>query len=228
MMIKELKNFNINNKTISNLITKISKDELINIIYLLKQKIITPKNLEDTSLSPEHFKIFCDAICQTQLRSKLWIVDHLNQMYKNGIKLEKILIVAGWIGFLVILLNKYYIGNSDITLLDINKNLEPIHKNLHNNLKVIYEDALVYDNYNNWDLIINTSCEHLDYQKWLDKININQLLILQCTNLHINEHIFPVISINKFLENCNFNEVLYNGCHDMELSYKRFMIIGRK
>jgi hypothetical protein len=80
------------------------------------------------------------------------------------------------------------------------------------------------------DIIINTSCEHIDqhtYDIWLSKIPFGSLVVLQSNNyFDLDEHIRCAEDIDHFISQSNLT--VFSSAI-LELSkYKRFMIIGNK
>lgn len=77
------------------------------------------------------------------------------------------------------------------------------------------------------DLIINTSCEHMD-ETWFQNLPDDQLVCLQTNDYFSNEqHINCVNNIEEAIEKYPMREVYFSGELDTQL-YKRFMIIGKK
>jgi len=77
------------------------------------------------------------------------------------------------------------------------------------------------------DLIINTSCEHMN-EDWFHNLPNGTLVCLQTNNYFDNEqHVNCVENLNKAIEKYPMSEVLYSGEIDTHL-YQRYMIIGEK
>jgi hypothetical protein len=79
------------------------------------------------------------------------------------------------------------------------------------------------------DLIINTSCEHLErLEEWWSSIPSGTRVVLQSNDAaHIPEHIHCVSSLAEFQRQLPLSQTEFAG--ELELSdYKRFMLIGRK
>lgn len=79
------------------------------------------------------------------------------------------------------------------------------------------------------DLILNTSCEHIDqnqYETWLDKIPSSSLLVLQSNDYVIPEHVRISRSLDDFESQCGI-DISWKGELQLPL-YKRFMLIGKK
>jgi hypothetical protein len=90
----------------------------------------------------------------------------------------------------------------------------------------------VFENYG-WrkiddiNLVINTSCEHMD-NTWFDKIPEGQLVLLQTNDYFENEqHSNCCKDLEDAKKKYPMQEVLYEGELDTQL-YNRFMLIGYK
>jgi hypothetical protein len=78
------------------------------------------------------------------------------------------------------------------------------------------------------DTIINTACEHFDYQKWLEMIPAGKLVVLQNNDfLSGKAHTHCVSSLEEFVEKCGLSEIYYSGVLNLT-NYNRYMLIGRK
>lgn len=77
------------------------------------------------------------------------------------------------------------------------------------------------------DLIINTSCEHMD-NSWFKNIPEGKLVALQTNDYFSNEqHVNCCHDLTEAKEKYQFSKIYYSGTLDTGL-YNRFMIIGRK
>ena len=82
---------------------------------------------------------------------------------------------------------------------------------------------------NQFDIIINTSCEHIeDFQKWYKLLPEGQLLLLQSNNFFdIKEHVNCVASLEAFKEMAPMRRLLLSRQLHLE-KYTRFILIGYK
>ena len=97
---------------------------------------------------------------------------------------------------------------NNVRSIDIDPGCKPIalnmnkHYEINGKFKAETCNMLDFKNYNDYDMIINTVCEHMawdDYYKWLDKIPKDRLIILQSNNFkEHNEHISCVSSEEDF------------------------------
>lgn len=194
-----------------------------------------------------------DAFSNGQIKSKLWLIDELENFVDFNSTSEKLIYVcAGWYGILPALLfdrwnnlkirsfdidsectriseemNRSYVKNGwkfKSTTYDIVDMTYPfVYKTLkYNGEKVeLNEDP---------DIIINTSCEHIEYfETWFKNLPKNKVIALQSNNFVHNEHINMVNSLEEFKSQTNFSEILYSGeLNISEVDYTRYMLIGIK
>ena len=190
-----------------------------------------------------------DALSDGQLLSKKWLIDEL----QKSINMDQIKLVynlASWYGILsFFLLEKFEhlkIRNFDIDEMACKAADSVNYKHLINDWKAKAVTKNMFDiNYQNHDysiinskgqqikifnetpdLIINCSCEHVDFVKWLQLIPKNKLVCIQNNNAFFyNDHINCVHSLNEFEQKVNLSKILYSGELNLP-NYTRFMIIG--
>ena len=195
---------------------------------------------------------FADALSVGQIKSKFWLIDELSKM---KLSLGTIFVLGGWYGILSALMFEHNkLVFIKIRSFDINPYCADIADTMNSDRCVLNDwlfkastaDMYKLDYYdtvyttrraNGTELeladvantIINTSCEHLEhFDKWWSLIPNDKLCILQSNNyFDIEDHINCVSSIEEFLEQTHFTEVLYSGEFKLE-KYNRFMIIGKK
>jgi hypothetical protein len=226
----------------------LSKFDKLNI-----QTIINLTNLlynPDVKLTLEEIR---DCLSSGQLLSKFWLIDELNNLQLN--KKLTLLILGGWIGSLSNLLFQHYYNTElleKIISVDLDSKCEQI-ADLFNIEHVIndwrfkavtqdmldinYEETQFKINSDNkeiylkvdWDIIINTSCEHLvSTQEWFEKIPDGKMVIVQSNNFaNCDQHINCVKSLDELEKQCHFNNILYKGTLPLS-TYDRYMIIGIK
>ena len=82
------------------------------------------------------------------------------------------------------------------------------------------------------DLIINTSCEHIDdntYSIWLSYVPSNTLVVLQSNNMfRVKDHINCVNSLDEFELKCGLSKIEFADQIEFDNGDKRFMIMGYK
>ena len=194
-----------------------------------------------------------NSIGERQQISKDWLVKNLNNYkhsFRNKIKKDNVSIVllCSWYGLLAYkLIEKFKIKKIDrIYCVDFdplskrisqklfrkvdNENLKngllTQVRHLERDIKEVDEKVLESE------IIINTSCEHLNQQTIYDIIDRTQrgtLIVLQSNNYHkIPEHINTVNNLNEFVSQYQSRLINIDMFEKDFLEYKRFMIIGIK
>jgi hypothetical protein len=167
-----------------------------------------------------------------QVRSKIWLINNLAQHINK--KENNIVIHGGWNGVLASLLFQSGISIRKIISTDI----DPLCEETANTINKIEEmdgrfkavtcDMAVYEYDLQPDIIINTSCEHIDqstYERWLSKIPNGSIIVLQSNNyFELDEHIRCAHDIEDFKQQ---SKIIPKSQHELDLpKYKRFMLIG--
>ena len=198
-----------------------------------------------------------DASTYSQLQSKLWLVSEVanlvtetRQVLLNqrnpGINIDRVLLIAGWyanfiVPLLVDELGVKYILNTEIDT-DV-KNLTYKFNNRYkkrdtskiSKQKCFYECKMHDVMYKpivtaNFDLVINTSCEHMYPMSRFRKLNgyKNYLYALQSTDDdQWDDHINCVSGPDELAEQAELVDIMYSGTKELKNGMKRFMVIGR-
>lgn len=196
-------------------------------------------------------KFNMDCLSWGQIKSKLWLIDELKKIKTD---FKEVLVCAGWYGLLAhLLLNEEEIKIEKIRSVDIDENSTKIADSInykwlvqdwkfkaftHDIKKIDYEnfEVLVTNSKNeesficlNPDLIINTSCEHINnFDKWIEKIPKNMLCVLQSNNYFIHpEHVNCVNSSYELEKQSRLRKIHFSG-QLKSYEYNRFMVIGEK
>lgn len=165
-----------------------------------------------------------------QVKSKLWLIENLRPFIDQSVTID---IHGGWNGVLASLLFQSDLNVNNIKSIDI----DPSCKETANTINKLEEMAGKFQSItadmcvigSEADVIINTSCEHIDqdqYETWLSKLTNNSLIVLQSNNYKIDEHVRISRTLEEFKEQSHI-EVLWEGEYKLPL-YTRFMLIGRK
>lgn len=180
------------------------------------------------------------ALNKKQTACKKWLVEEL---YKScGSDLGTVHIQAGWYGLLgAMLLADTRLNVDRLTVIDVDPACEVVAKSLNaTHVKtgrfafhcadICELDYTVAPNgLGVPDLLINTSCEHLDrFDEWFAQLPEGQLVALQSNDYRvIPEHVNSVDDLDAFRRQVKLGEVLFAGDLVLE-KYTRFMLIGRK
>jgi hypothetical protein len=190
-----------------------------------------------------------DAFSQGQLDSKTWLIDKVRDL---GLDLGRTWTLCGWYGTLAYLmfLRREEIRFDCIRSFDIDQNCAWLadtmnRPNVINGWKFkattmdvndIYYDEFKfvtkkYDGTSqevleSVDTVINTSCDHMDRNRWFERIPQGKLVILQNNDFVRDDHVNNVLSIKEFKKKYPLGTILYEGELDCKV-YRRFMLIGR-
>jgi hypothetical protein len=167
-----------------------------------------------------------------QVRSKTWLAEQLPGFVP--ITPLNIVIYGGWNGVLASILFNSKLAVNHITSVDI----DPVCEDIANTINKRYEiegrfksvtaDMVYY--YENADVVINTSCEHItqeQYDKWLSIQSDNAVFVLQSNNyFEHEEHKRCSIDLNDFTKMSHIKP-FYRGRLETP-KYDRYMLIGKK
>jgi|DEB0MinimDraft_10_1074344.scaffolds.fasta_scaffold36126_2 hypothetical protein len=169
--------------------------------------------------------------------SKLWLARKVRAlMTKTRVEKYKTVYVLGsWFGNMAIFLQQKGVEFDRIVLVDINKDWMQISKELlepiTDKLDTIIQDAnkITYSDQQPI-LVINTSCNEMANEGWLDRIPAGSTVALQARN---NVQSVDVVTdtVEEFNNQFPLSDVFYLGerkLRDPEVSYQRFMKIGIK
>lgn len=221
-----------NTNTLLNQLSKIASNPNYDLSYILAQL----SKLEEPT-------IILDSLSDSQIESKLWLVDAV-----KNFNLGKIFLCAGWVATLLF---DRRLNFTQCVSIDIDPNCQLIAKILHKRFLIdnwkfqsVTED-IHNINYSKHkfdfyradgttcnvdiipDTIINTSCEHVDnFKEWFESIPTGKLVILQSNNgFGISGHINCVNNLLEFKNQTPLSVELYSGQKDMP-KFTRFMRIG--
>ena len=190
-----------------------------------------------------------DFLSGGQVQSKRWLVAELKKLSLN---LGVIYLTPGWYGLVAQFISEENLNFTEIRSFDLDLKAVEVSELLNHDLvidgwrfkatclnimHINYErhDYVTIKNgfkssaQTEWpDTIINTACEHLDYQMWLEMIPSNKLVVLQNNNFtNGKSHNHCVSSLEEFKEKCGLSEIYYSGVLNLNI-YNRYMLIGRK
>lgn len=182
-----------------------------------------------------------NAINDPQLESKQWLVDNLLPFLDKKytyFDVRDILVLGAWYGVTSILLREHI--NDDVKVWNIDSDPECVHfsyalkhgiPGCENNIPVTSDAAeYFFDNADAYQVIINTSCEHMDQEDidlMLSMKNPETVVCLQNNNFHKEpEHINTYNSVDEFADSLNIH-ILWKGTLKPSDEYERYMVIGR-
>lgn len=170
-----------------------------------------------------------DAFWRGQILSKEWLIDNLRPFVNTPVTIE---IHGGWVGTLPSMLFQSGLPIKGIHSIDIDPSCESIANEMNQieleqgRFRAITADMAEVTMGS--DIVINTSCEHIEqekYKSWLNRQSKDSILVLQSNNYKIPEHIRTAVDVEDFKTQCDIN-VLWEGTLELPL-YNRFMLIGK-
>jgi hypothetical protein len=168
---------------------------------------------------------FIESFRPNQIKCKSWLVEHIAN---TNAAFDKVLVVGSWNS---VLLYELMQENCDVGWYDFLDNDKKVHTHrdiyfdlnkINKNYNSILYNADDFSDFEDYDLIINTSCEHM---KPMPVVH-GPLYALQSNNYTtIKEHINCVNSTKELKDQYNINQIVYEDECDMG-HYKRFMVLG--
>lgn len=170
-----------------------------------------------------------------QITSKIWLCDKIEPYLTTN---TKIIILGAWYNVLGFMLLTRYKQITKLTGIDINPEVKPIADkicdawpSIVNNITIDSDKVDMED----YDIIINCSPEHMPTNDWFNNIPNNKLVIIQSSDMTIQEEPWLVCNQNTSLIELNnkykCQTVLFSDTIKLPYStsfYQRFMIIGKK
>ena len=199
---------------------------------------------QTASSEPYLLKRVLDSMNQSQLESKLWIIQEL---IKLEIEPKRVAILAGWYAqYITTLLydnfeSLQYVENYEIDQ-DVKRLSYKFNKRFKEDKKYIITilNVMFSKIHSSWhdgkkleiDTIINCACEHM-YPMWkfreLNKpVLRNPIYVLQSSDddQH-SDHINCVNSEEELIDQAGIKDVMYSGAIFLSNKSTRFMVIGR-
>ena len=186
-----------------------------------------------------------DASSTSQLQSKLWLVSEIVNL---NIDVEKVALLAGWYANFITPLLIDELGVKYILNLDSDPDVKTISYKFNKRYKINKDhtknrdDGCLYrcemhdvmfepiKKYGDFDLVINTSCEHMFSMSRFRKLNKskNYIYVLQSSNdRQYDDHINCVDSADELADQADIVDVMYSGKMKLSNSMTRYMVIGR-
>ena len=197
-----------------------------------------------SSSEPYLFKRVMDSMNQSQLESKLWIIQEL---IKLEIKPKRVAILAGWYAqYIVPLLYDNFESLEFVENYEIDQDVKILSYKFNKRLKedkkyrITIRNVMFDKIQEGWhpvhklgmDTIINCACEHM-YPMWkfreLNKpVLRNPIYVLQSSDDdQYSDHINCVNSEDELIDQARIKDVMYSGAKLLPNKSTRFLVIGR-
>lgn len=174
---------------------------------------------------------FADHLRINKLISKRWLAEEI----LNITSPRAVLLLGSWYPTYL----PYLLKATRYVCVDMNKEVIHLAKQFNDFLyQGSVEFEYVIDEAESWlkkdhskyDVVINTSCEHMSFDLKDIKLNYTSLYALQSNNYkQVADHINCKDSLEDFIESCGLSDLLYTGTKRLSGIdyYDRFMVIGR-
>jgi len=169
---------------------------------------------------------FVESFRPNQIECKKWLVEEIANVNMNW---KKVLVLGSWNACLLYELMNEYCNVEYFDFLDIN---ESCHKHrdayfeanqMYKNYSSITMDATEFSDHSSYDLIINTSCEHM---KDISAV-YGPTYALQSNDYREikDQHINCIDSERELMRRNNLTNLYFSGRKNLP-NYNRFMVIG--
>jgi len=181
---------------------------------------------------PWAFKRLLDASTESQMESKLWLATDLMSV---DISSKNVALLGGWFAHIITTLLMDEVNVDTVTNFEIDQDAKFISYKFNRRYKPNYKakrkNITISSLNENFDLIINTSCEHM-FPMWkfreLNPQLKNSWYVLQSTDDdQYDDHINCVKDEFHLAEQANFTDIKYSGEKKLPNGMTRFMVIGR-
>ena len=167
-----------------------------------------------------------DAFHTNQIQSKKQASLAFDSISSNA---EKVLYIGSWLGFLTrALVEKYpsinfYEVDMDTRCKEVSGRFNYTFKNYlgHESINIDEFEAI-----NEFDTIINLSCEHMTTD-WYKRIKPGTQLVIQSNNLVIEDHINNCKSLDDFKSKYPLSKISYENTLELNV-FNRFTLSGVK
>ena len=167
-----------------------------------------------------------DAFHTNQIQSKKQASLAFDSISSNA---EKVLYIGSWLGFLTrALVEKYpsinfYEVDMDTRCKEVSGRFNYTFKNYlgHESINIDEFEAI-----NEFDTIINLSCEHMTTD-WYKRIKPGTQLVIQSNNLVIEDHINNCKSLDDFKSKYPISKISYENTLELNV-FNRFALSGVK
>ncbi len=195
------------------------------------------------SASPTTHDVNLDAFSSSQIGSKVWLADRLEEVLAQltaPVGGYKIWIYGGWYGITNFIIRvRARIPVEFVRSIDKDPTCEPIADKINKfwewqgwQFKAQTGDAngVLYVR-DNPHIVINSSIEHMEQHTWFNNIPEDTICVLQVCDLPHEAHVAVIRDLDEFKRQFPLKEVLYEG--KMTFNYptgdmSRLMIIGPK
>jgi len=176
-----------------------------------------------------------NSLNENQFASKEWLVQKLTPFIPE--ELENVCILGGWYGLLACMISQEVPDETRIHSVDIDPTTRMVGQALLKDIayvefKIESLEDWYYGRPKYYDLIINTSCEHMEPEEVRLMANYKKeeaICCFQGNNYHeIQSHINTHNSLDEFADSLGLKEILLKeSMPAANGEYDRYMVIGK-
>jgi len=171
----------------------------------------------------------------SQTQSKLWLSEELSSL---NLKCDRVAILGGWFAHIITPLLLENVRCGSVINFEIDRDAKDISYKFNNRYNrtdryFAKEKNIMLEPLSpkyNFDIVINTSCEHMFPMKKYRQLNqhINPIYVLQSTdNDKYDDHINCVKDEDELVEQSELKQVYFKGSKVLDNGMTRFMVIGK-
>lgn len=184
-----------------------------------------------------------DAFSHGQISSKLWLCENLESYFKDQEKPLSIAVYGSWIGLLpFLMLSRGRLKIRQFDLYDIDPKAKVTAQKILDfwkfvpDLKIHFHTQDCNDlllTTSETDLVINTSCEHMENLAWWKNVPNESYFCLQSTNMQHHTHVNIAKNLETWQQSLDLKplQVHYSGEQYVSygtFSFSRWMLLGKK
>lgn len=179
-----------------------------------------------------------DAFSSGQVVSKIWLAQELEPIARTYADPARIVLLGGWYGITnLILRSRSNCRIESLISVDIDPDVKDVADKINdtwvwqnNKFLSVTADANNYD-YQDTNLVINTSVEHIAGDLWFQNISNGTVVALQSNNMKHSDHCHNHRSLEDLKNEFPLTKTLYSGIKFFKYEkwdFSRFMVIGIK
>lgn len=160
---------------------------------------------------------------RTQVVSKIWLGETVAKFQNH---FSNVLLLGGWTTHHSLFFKDIKVDN--LFSVDTDSSINETAKIFNPNVVIENNDATlaITNSIRHYDLIINTSAEHMTLD-WYNSIKTGTCILIQSNNMEDPAHINKSIHLGEFLRKYPVSKTYFRGEYNFD-NYSRFMLFGIK
>ena len=185
---------------------------------------------------PHQFRRTLDASTASQLESKLWVVDELFKL-PDSIERQRVALLGGWFANFITPLLIDNLNASTVFNYEIDNDAKEISYKYNkrykdsNKYQCSIKDIMMKTLEDDFDIIINCSCEHMypmtKFYEWNPELQDPPYVLQSTDDDQYDDHINCVKDEFHLAEQANIVDIKYKGSKKLPNGMTRFVVIGK-